>query len=223
MWIHSNCCKGVISLVGKGGAIRVQHGSAVLVDCYFEDNTASLLGGAIFVDLVGRLTMDNVTLVVDAVSRHAVDGDLVYSNGNVTVESARLIARSASDHVSVLCHSGTRWSFEAASIEVYCPVCVTTSRVFALSVIRTVISLLLHPAVVLLSPIVLMFAISETFILLSVLLLLCIYNVHHLGLYCILFSRFLISKINVALQLRKLRLKKVTTTSQSSVDWTEIC
>ena len=109
MWIHSNCCKGVISLVGKGGAIRVQHGSAVLVDCYFEDNTASLLGGAIFVDLVGRLTMDNVTLVVDAVSRHAVDGDLVYSNGNVTVESARLIARSASDHVSVLCHSGTRW------------------------------------------------------------------------------------------------------------------
>jgi len=109
VWIHSNCCKGVISLVGKGGAIRVQHGSAVLVDCYFEDNTASLLGGAIFVDLVGRLTMDNVTLVVDAVSRHAVDGDLVYSNGNVTVESARLIARSASDHVSVLCHSGTRW------------------------------------------------------------------------------------------------------------------
>ena len=43
-------------------------------------------------------------------SRHAVDGDLVYSNGNVTVISARLIARTASDHVSVLCHSGTRTS-----------------------------------------------------------------------------------------------------------------
>jgi len=36
--------------------------------------------------------------------------------------------------------------------------------------------------------------------------------VHHLGLYCILFCRFLISKINVALQLTKLLLKKVTTT-----------
>ena len=36
--------------------------------------------------------------------------------------------------------------------------------------------------------------------------------VHHLGLYCILFRRFLISKINVALQLTKLLLKKVTTT-----------
>jgi len=28
--------------------------------------------------------------------------------------------------------------------------------------------------------------------------------VHHLGLYCIVFRRFLISKINVALQLTKL-------------------
>ena len=37
--------------------------------------------------------------------------------------------------------------------------------------------------------------------------------VHHLGLYCIVFRRFLISKINVALQLTKLWLKKVTTTS----------
>ena len=122
MWIHSNCCKGVISLVGKGGAVRLQKGSAILVDCYFRDNTARLLGGAIFVDLVGRLTMRNVTLVVDAVEQHAVDGDLVYSNGNVSVISATLIARTASDHVSVLCHSGTRWSFEATSIEVHCPV-----------------------------------------------------------------------------------------------------
>jgi len=39
--------------------------------------------------------------------------------------------------------------------------------------------------------------------------------VHHLGLYCVLFHRFLISKINVALQLTKLLLKKVTTTTTS--------
>ena len=110
-------------MVGKGGAVRVQKGSAVLVNCYFLDNTARLLGGAIFVDLFSRLTLDNVTMVVDAVERHSVDGDLVYSNGNVTVVSANLIARSASDHVSVLCHSGTRWSFQANAIKVYCPVC----------------------------------------------------------------------------------------------------
>jgi len=41
--------------------------------------------------------------------------------------------------------------------------------------------------------------------------------VHHLGLYCILFRRFLISEINIALQLTKLRLKKVTTTTITRV------
>ena len=35
-------------------------------------------------------------------------------------------------------------------------------------------------------------------------------SLHHLGLYFILFRRFLISKINVTLQLTKLWLKKVT-------------
>ena len=128
--MHSNCCKGVISLVGKGGAVRVQRGRAVITDCYFQDNTARLFGGAIFVDLVGRLTLDNVTLVLDDIDRHAIDGDLMYSNGNVSVVSAYLKARSASDHVSLLCHSGTRWSFEAATIEVYCPVGTTLSYRF---------------------------------------------------------------------------------------------
>ena len=40
---------------------------------------------------------------------------------------------------------------------------------------------------------------------------LTVMHVHNLGLYCILFRIFLISKINVALQLTKLWLKKVTT------------
>lgn len=132
----------MISLVGKGGAVRVQQGSAVLVDCYFVDNTARLLGGAIFVDFLGQVTLDNVTLEVDAVARHAVDGDLMYSNGNVSVVSARLIARSASDHVSVLCHSGTRWSFEAATIEVYCPVCTCYHLILFFSYSRQNVSVL---------------------------------------------------------------------------------
>jgi len=40
--------------------------------------------------------------------------------------------------------------------------------------------------------------------------------VHHLGLYCILFRRFVISTINIALQLTKLWLKKVTTTTTTT-------
>ena len=65
------------------------------------------------------------------------------------------------------------------------------------------------------SPIVLMvFAVLETFI--FIYFIIAVY-VHYLGLYCILFRRFLISKINVALQLTKLLLKKVTTTTTTSV------
>jgi len=52
-------------------------------------------------------------------------------------------------------------------------------------------------------------AILETFILFIYFIIAM--NVHHLGLYCILFRRFLIPQINVALQLTKLCLKKVTT------------
>jgi len=40
---------------------------------------------------------------------------------------------------------------------------------------------------------------------------------HRLGLYFILFRRFLIAKINVALQLTKLWLMKVTTTTTTAI------
>jgi len=44
--------------------------------------------------------------------------------------------------------------------------------------------------------------------------------VHYLSLYCILFRRFLIFKINIALQLTKLLLKKVTTTATAATTTT---
>ena len=67
---------------------------------------------------------------------------------------------------------------------------------------RTVISLLSHPAAVLLSLNVFVFAILETFILLTVsLLLFYVCTSFRLILYII--SYILIAKINVALQLTK--------------------
>ena len=42
--IHSKCCKGVISFVGKGGAIRVQRGILNMTSSTFTNNTARLLG-----------------------------------------------------------------------------------------------------------------------------------------------------------------------------------
>jgi len=64
---------------------------------------------------------------------------------------------------------------------------------------RTVISLLLHHAAVLLSPIVHVVCYFRDVY--PFMYFIVAMYVHHLGLYCILFRRFLMSKINIALQL----------------------
>jgi len=61
---------------------------------------------------------------------------------------------------------------------------------------RTVISLLLHPAEVLFSPIVNVCYFRDVYPFIYFIIPM---YVHHLGLYCISFYRFLISKINIAL------------------------
>jgi len=55
-------------------------------------------------------------------SAHAQDGDLIYSNGRVSLEHCRFITHTAHNHVAVLRHSGDHWSIEVADIYVQCPV-----------------------------------------------------------------------------------------------------
>jgi predicted outer membrane repeat protein len=66
--IQSPCCKGIISLVGKGGAVRVQTGHVTFDSCTFINNSARLLGGAIFVDrgpnIPDRSVKENLNKVV---------------------------------------------------------------------------------------------------------------------------------------------------------------
>ncbi len=93
-----------------------------MVDCVFENNTARLLGGAVFVDREASVSTDGVTMINSDSDSHALEGDLMYSIGNVTVRRTQLLVSTASNHVSILCHSGARWSMETVSIEVRCPV-----------------------------------------------------------------------------------------------------
>ena len=120
--IYSKCCKGVISFVGKGGAIRIQRGNLALIDCTFMNNTARLLGGAVFVDRESKLVVDNTWFENSPVDIHAMQGDLVYSNGKVTVKSARLNLLTAANHVAMVRHSGDHWSIEVMDISILCPV-----------------------------------------------------------------------------------------------------
>jgi len=82
------------------------------------------------------------------------------------------------------------WPNDVSSILVFC-----STLFFLVSV-----SMILHGARNTAS------GILETFILLSFFII-AMY-VHHLSLYCILFRRFLIAKINVALQLTKVMIKE---------------
>lgn len=120
--IESACCKGVVAFVGKGGAIRLHRGNLTLVDCLFRNNTARLLGGSLFVDREGTLAIVRSELENSPTDEHSMEGDLLYSNGFVIIESARIRVLTATSHVTIVHHSGTHWSFDVASISVQCPI-----------------------------------------------------------------------------------------------------
>ncbi len=120
--IHSNCCKGSISLIGKGGAIRVQKGKMFLENCSFRNNTARLLGGAIFVDRSGYLVIEDTDFSNSPTHQHSSQGDMLYSNGRVSFNGGSLLVKSANNHISLLQHSGEHWSMTVHDITILCPI-----------------------------------------------------------------------------------------------------
>jgi hypothetical protein len=145
--LNTDCCKGVVMLVGKGGAMRIQRGSVTLRRSRFIGNTATLLGGSIFVDIEGELKVwdtyfenvgHNVTssavrsddgneAVVARRGRsvehqHAQQGDIIYSDGKIKIAGVRLVAVSSSNGLSVFRHSGSHWSLAINDVSIRCPV-----------------------------------------------------------------------------------------------------
>ena len=51
-----------------------------------------------------------------------LEGDILYSNGIVSIRNTKLQVLSASSHVSIVCHSGAMWSMEVIDMEILCPV-----------------------------------------------------------------------------------------------------
>lgn len=120
--VYSECCKGSISLIGKGGAIRVQKGQVILQGCRFMNNTARLLGGAIFVDEFGDLTVVDTEFSNSPLDIHPSQGDMIYSNGKVAIRGGSLLVKTANNHISLLQHSGDHWSMAVYDITILCPV-----------------------------------------------------------------------------------------------------
>ena len=120
--VNSACCKGVITLVGKGGAMRVQRGKVQINNTYFYNNTARLLGGSIFVDIESNLEMLNSYMENTPVHEHALQGDIIYSDGSVMMNHVQMIVMTARNSLSMLRHSGNHWTMNITNVWIQCPV-----------------------------------------------------------------------------------------------------
>ncbi|ELU14529.1 hypothetical protein CAPTEDRAFT_199481 [Capitella teleta] len=119
--LDSECCKGVITLVGKGGAIRVQKGVVILNESRFINNIAKLLGGSMFVDIDGSLKVFNSYFENTHIHNHSLQGDVIYSDGKLDIKEVVIIARSAKNGLSILRHSGDHWSLDITNVWIECP------------------------------------------------------------------------------------------------------
>ena len=120
--IDSTCVKGVVSLVGKGGAIRVNKASVVLWNCTFINNTARLLGGAMYIDRDNEATITDSYFENTDRHVHSMQGDIIYSSGKLVAQNTEFFVLTADDHTAMLRHSGNHWSMETYSLWFQCPV-----------------------------------------------------------------------------------------------------
>ena len=119
--VNTTCCKGSITLVGKGGAIRFQRGDATISDSEFINNTATLQGGSLFVERESMLHILNTNFENTDVNDHSEEGDIVYSDGDMRIHKARFNVRTARDNLLVLYHSGHHWSIDMTHFFFQCP------------------------------------------------------------------------------------------------------
>lgn len=120
--LNTSCCKGVIMLVGKGGAIRIQRGNVTLSNSRFINNTARLLGSSVFVDIDGTLTIWNSYFENTDKHDHALQGDVLFSDGNIEINKVKIIIRTAVNGLSLVRHSGVHWSLAMTNVWIQCPV-----------------------------------------------------------------------------------------------------
>jgi len=113
---------GVVMMVGKGGAMRIQRGNVTLLRSVFINNTARLLGGSVFVDIACKLNVSGSHFENSASSTHALQGDIIYSDGYLAIDDVSMVVRSASNGMSVFRHSGDHWSLRITNVWVQCPV-----------------------------------------------------------------------------------------------------
>jgi len=71
--------KGVVMMVGKGGAMRIQRGNVTLLRSTFVNNSARLLGGSVFVDIARGVGRRGLLLLLSHVAWSASQPAFIYN------------------------------------------------------------------------------------------------------------------------------------------------
>ena len=119
--ISSKHINGVQDMVGKGGAIRVNIGHVVIKNSTFINNTAGQLGGAIYVHANSSANIENCYFENSDRDFHPIQGDVIYSTGNVEMNGVTVKVVTAKDYIAILRHSGGPWSMYVSSLWFECP------------------------------------------------------------------------------------------------------
>ena len=102
--------------------MRIQRGNVTLLRSIFVNNSARLLGGSVFVDIDCKLNVSGSNFENSAASTHALQGDIIYSDGYLSIDDVSMVVHSASNGLSVFRHSGDHWSLIITNVWVQCPV-----------------------------------------------------------------------------------------------------
>ena len=120
--VDSEFAKGHIRLIGRGGAIRLESGNITLENCSFFNNTASIEGGAIFVDRQASVDIiDCYFMNTPDVDKLAEQGDVLFSVGSVSLHGIHITVQASSVHNSIVQHRGGKWSLSLNYITIHCP------------------------------------------------------------------------------------------------------
>ena len=119
--ITSECCNGVVDLIGKGGAIRLRDGELNLEGCRFVNNTAHMFGGSICIEANGIMSVYDTYFSNTEMNKHSHGGDIIYSIGSVIMERVEFVIVTSVNHIAALFHTGPYWSIFVNDMTIQCP------------------------------------------------------------------------------------------------------
>jgi len=78
----------------------------------------------VFVDIACKLNVSGSHFENSPTSKstHSLQGDIIYSDGYLSIDDVSMVVRSASNGMSVFRHSGDHWSLTITNVWVQCPV-----------------------------------------------------------------------------------------------------